>query len=1112
MGMVYRAFDRLTNQLVALKLVSPSASGEMPTQLNSPEENRLALAQEFQILSSIHHPYIIGVSDYGFDKDGHPYFTMEYLSQPQTLIQAAQSQSLVGKVNLLSQVLQALAYLHRRSLLHRDLKPGNILVQDGRAHILDFGLSVTMDAAHGHVGTLAYMAPEVLRMGIAEAASDLYAVGVITYEIFSGRLPFANNDIHGILTRKPVLELVKGPDKLKNFIGRLLEKDSALRYADANETLAALAQAVDLPIHPEDNAVRESYLRAAQFVGREKETEQLMSAFHNAQHGNGSIWFVEGESGVGKTRLFDEIRTRALVNGATVVRGQALEDSGSPYQLWQRPLQHLALTTPLTDLQAGVLESFIPNLAGLLGKPITLLPLLDGSAAQQRTNLIIADVIQTAAQTTPPVVVILEDLQFVPDGLGPLEVLARFVHDYPLLIVANYRSDEAPTLVKQIDEVNRLTLSRLTYEQISQLSESMLGSASTKPEVVEWLSNETEGNVLFLVETVRALAEEKGQLGEIGLTTLPDSFLAMGVKQVLQRRLERMPESGRALLNLAAVAGRVLDLQLLSALAPDFDLDSWLITGANVAILEEQDGRWQFTHDKLRETLLSGLEADIRPKLYRRVAEACERIYPQDATRAATLSFWWRGANEPEKEFNSVCLAGEHALTQYFMKDAERFFTRALELCPQELGNKRFSLLSQREKVYARLEKLAERLRDIESLEALDLLAPKQRAQVELRRADYEYAAQNYAGALEILNAMLKSGGETQLADILSSIHLLLGVTLVSQSAYDDAFKHLQVAEVMCRRINDKQGEARALSHMSMIHFDWGKSYIEFNDRAREIFHAIGDKSGESMCLTIRGNFLDEQGDRVQALNCYTQALQIQRQLGAQTREAATLVNMGYLYERLGSYAEAYQYAHQSWQIVLKIGNREIEIAVLATLAGICFSRQNYEEARIHAARAVEMGETLGRRYSIPAWMVLGHTFISLKLLDEAEQALSTAQKLCDETGYTRISADLSHGFVRLALARHDNSQAMAEVEKILQLREADPTLMNMSDEPMRIFSTCYGILQAKHDPRSINLIQDAYEQLEIYTNKITDSNFRRMYREVPANWEILTLWHSRGS
>ncbi len=1111
MGAVYRAFDRLTRQNVALKLVGVNPSGNIQTSINTPEEKRMALAQEFRVLSSIHHPNIIGVWDYGFDRNKQPYFTMEYVSRGQTLVDATQSQPLETQVGLLCQVLQALAYLHRRGILHRDLKPNNILVQDGHAHILDFGLSAMVKSAHGRAGTLAYMAPEILHMETGEAASDLYAVGVMAYQIFSGRLPFANNDVNGILTRKPVLELINGSEELRQVIGKLLEKMPYHRYASASEALAALTEAVGLPLPAEDGAVRESYLQAARFIGREKEIDQLLDALHKAQEGHGSVWFVDGESGAGKTRLFDEVRTRALVSGATVVRGQAIEESGSPYQLWREPLRHLALISPLTDLQSNVLGTFIPDLATLSGKSISPLATLEGTAAQQRLSLTIADMIQTAAKATPPLVVILEDLQFAPESLEPIKALARLAYDYPLLVMANYRSEEAPALVKEMEGIHSITLSHLNYEQIARLSESMLGS-ETKPEVVEWLANETEGNVFFLVETVRALAEEAGQLEQVGLQTLPDSILAQGVQQVLQRRLNRMPTSGRPLLNLAAVSGRVLDLQLLSTLAPDLDLNSWLISGANAAVLEEKDGRWQFAHDKLRETLLSGLEAEMRPQLYRQIAEVCERVYPQDNTRAAALSVWWRNANEPEKEFNNARLAGEYALTQYFMKDAERFFTRALELCPQDAVTERYNILSQREKVYSRLEKSADRLKDIESIEAMfDRLTPKQRAQVKLRRADYEYSVQNYAGALEILNTMLKSDGETQLIDILSSIHLLLGVTLVSQSAYDEALKHLEMAVVLCERVNDKQGEARALMHMNMIRFDRGESYMEFNNRAMEIFCAIGDKSGESICLTTRGNHLDEQGDRVQALQCYTRALQLQRQLGAQSREAITLVNMGYLYERLGNYDDAYQNAHRSWQILLKTGNRELEIGVLATLASVCFSQQKYDEARIYASRAVEMGESMGRRFSIPAYVVIGHILISLNELDEAEQTLYTAQRICDETGYTRVTADLLHGLARLALARADSVQALIEVEKILQLRETDPTLVNMSDEPMRVFATCYAVLHANnHDHRAAKLLQDAHKQLETYANKITDSNLKRMYLEVPAHWKILTLWHSR--
>lgn len=169
MGRVFRAKDRLTGDMVALKqvLVAPGDL-DFASLAASRSDMRLALTREFRTLAGLRHPNIISVLDYGYDRYKQPFYTMEYIAQPRTILQAGQYSSLHEKVGLLLGLLQGLAYPHRRHIIHRDLKPANIFVVGDQVKLLDFGLALTRQdsdpssGAEGQdlVGTLAYIAPE----------------------------------------------------------------------------------------------------------------------------------------------------------------------------------------------------------------------------------------------------------------------------------------------------------------------------------------------------------------------------------------------------------------------------------------------------------------------------------------------------------------------------------------------------------------------------------------------------------------------------------------------------------------------------------------------------------------------------------------------------------------------------------------------------------------------------------------------------------------------------------------------------------------------------------------------------------------------------------------
>ena len=284
MGAVYRANDRLTGNTVALKRVLVQTENLMFSNRqpfggvgnhDKAESVRTALINEFMMLATLRHPNIISVLDYGFDDQKQPYFTMELLKNAKPLDEKL-NVSLDTKIRFIIEMLQALAYLHRRGVLHQDLKPDNVMVVDNRVKVVDFGLASKVDTNNhdGSLGgTFAYMAPELFEDKPPSIASDLYTIGVIAYQILAGQHPFDLNSslnmlLLSIMTREPDFDQLPVDDALQAVIKRLMQKLPHERYESANETIRAILEAVNRPLPEESVAIRESFVKAATFVGR----------------------------------------------------------------------------------------------------------------------------------------------------------------------------------------------------------------------------------------------------------------------------------------------------------------------------------------------------------------------------------------------------------------------------------------------------------------------------------------------------------------------------------------------------------------------------------------------------------------------------------------------------------------------------------------------------------------------------------------------------------------------------------------------------------------------------------------------------------------------------
>lgn len=990
MGVVYHSVDRLTGQEIALKQVlAPVNSLVFHTAANERDKN-VTLAHEFQILASLHHPHIIRVLDYGFHKESAdttlPYFTMVLLVDAQNILSVSERLNAREKVQLVLQVLQALDYLHRRGIIHHDLKPANILVSGDMVKLLDFGLSSTHGQATGVSGTIPYIAPELFMQQIpANEATDLYSVGIIAYEMLAGHHPFNTSNqyklIQDILNRPPDMTPIQrisiGEEapasqetppprarSLSQIIARLLLKKPEERYQNAASVIQDIMHLFRESITLETPEIRESYLQAATFVGRIAEVARLEDSVRRVvEDGTGSGWLIGGESGVGKSRLIDKARVQALVRGALVLVGQGVERGGLAYQLWRDIVRRLCLTVDLTDLEASVLRALVPDIEDLLNRRVPPPPVLSSQDAKVRLITTISGIIK---RYPGPIVIILEDLQWASESLDVLHGILPLTESAAVTVIGSFRNDERPDLPARFPEMNLIELERLSKEETAALSAAMLGEPGRQSRLVDLLHAETEGNVFFLVETVRLLAEQAGQLSKITSTSLPAGLIAYGIQDIIERRLSVLGQADRRILGAAAILGRQLDLTLLRHIVvnnPDYgrtDLEHWLSVCSNAAIIELSDEKWRFTHDKIRQGVLHQIADDDRARFHRQAAEAIEALYEDRANYAAALMYHWHHAGDQHKEAEYASLAGHFAVELGMYQDALDLLNRAIEL-----------------------------------YDALKLDDPQRYIDdhYELARSYMNQGAFN--DALRVCDIVLKLARAQNDEKRLVDVYTLQGSLALRQGRPDAANRLLTEALSLARSVGDLTATSDILIWLGALAV-YGHAYVQADAYLEEALELTRQAAERPLilarALVAQGENMRHQQRFREAAAHYQEALELYKNLGHRYATTAIPLNLGHATYGMGDLDLAEAYYRDGIASALQIKDTMMMLEGLAGLAAI-FNRRD---------DPVRAATLLG--------LVLRHPTTS------ADTKVLIAQPVADEIRHTIGDFQFAQAYERLAV------------------------------------------------------------------------------------------------
>lgn len=633
------------------------------------------------------HPHVVTVFDLGI-ADGRLYLSTEYAcgGDLRHRLDAAPERRLPIEeaLRLADQICLGLAHAHAAGLVHRDLGPGNVwLAGDGAAKVGDFGIAVSLARSRAlrdgrFVTAVAYMAPEVALGQPPSPQSDLYSLGALLYEMLAGRPPFRGDDNLAVLAQHihtppvaPSCHRADLPAAFDVLVLHLLAKTPGER-PDGTMTVRALLAAVpnDATTTRSDPAHPLARFALGAFVGREPVMRELRHAVEDAMAGRGSVVFLTGEAGIGKTRTAQAIATYARLRQMAVAVGRCQEGEGAPaYWPWLQALRAPDATLPL------------PLLAMVAPEP-----------TDSRARLFDAVVTHLSVRAaTQPLLLVIDDVHWADQASALLlRFVAQSIAESPLLVVATYRDTELPAGDPLATIGRRLHLSALTAGDVERLIELITGQAPDAA-LARAVYERTAGNPFFVGEVVRLLA------------TSPAGALSpevpAGVRGVILERLARLSPDARAVLEAAAAMGREVDVEVVARVVAVPAVLDRLDEAIEARLLErdrDTPARVRFSHLLVRDCLYDDLGSAVRGRLHRAIAEAIAERWRDDlGPHHAALEHHFARAGDPHRAAAHAEEAARRAAGQLAFEDAAAHYEAALTmLAPSDASGRGRLLLA----------------------------------------------------------------------------------------------------------------------------------------------------------------------------------------------------------------------------------------------------------------------------------------------------------------------------------------------------------------------------------------------------------------------------------
>ena len=446
------------------------------------------------------------------------------------------------------------------------------------------------------------------------------------------------------------------------------------------------------------------------YVGRVDERAAIEEAIVLARDGARQVVLLSGEPGIGKTRLSSYGAHRAHAEGFAVCWGACSEELAVPYEPWIEVCSQIVEHAPQELLERHCKRhgGELSRLVRTLGERVEDLPSPQSSDPETERYLLfsaVAGLLEQVAQSVP-VCMVLDDLHWA-DGqsVALLKHVVRTVEHGALQVIATYRDSDLGkdhplgallADLRSVEGVQRLALHGLGADEVAQIMTAVAGHELEADgiELAGQIATETDGNPFFVGEVLRGLSESGALVfdedsGRWSIDSSAAIALPESVREVIERRVERLGDEALEVLTQAAVIGRVFDLELLESMLEIeesrlLDHLEAAVAASLLAESSERVGQFRFAHALVNQTLYEGLGATRRARMHQRVAQALEDLYGEDpAERLSELALHWRLAAvslDKAKAANYALRAGQRALESLAPAEAVKLFADAVEL------------------------------------------------------------------------------------------------------------------------------------------------------------------------------------------------------------------------------------------------------------------------------------------------------------------------------------------------------------------------------------------------------------------------------------------------